>query len=163
MAVALTTWKSGRGLLGPLRPVLGVWVSPPEAQEFNMPMRCTRTLRTFGKGWIELDARWDMGSRGEYRELAFFGAMSDGALGFHSFTNDGKRSEGRLADGTDVHADAIAFEAKMPAGLARMIYWPLATETGFNFAVESRTNSGWNRFLRQEYRPFVSPNMIEVP
>ena len=118
-----------------------------------MPVRCVRALRPLGKGWIELDARWEMASRGEYREIALLGALPDGTLGFYSFTSDGKRSEGRVADGSDVHPQAIAFEAQMPAGLARMIYWPLNGDVGFNFAVESRTKAGWNRFLRQEYRP----------
>ena len=149
----MTNWRFGRGLLGPLKPLLGVWNSPPEAQESAMPVRCVRALRPLGKGWIELDARWEMASRGEYREIALLGALPDGTLGFYSFTSDGKRSEGRVADGSDVHPQAIAFEAQMPAGLARMIYWPLNGDVGFNFAVESRTKAGWNRFLRQEYRP----------
>ena len=118
-----------------------------------MPMHCTRTLTGFGKGWVNLDARWDMGGPGEYREIAMYGPMDDGTLGFRSFTSDGKRSEGRLADGTDIHPDAIAFEARMPAGVARVIYWPLEDGAGFNFAVESQTKKGWNRFFRQEYRP----------
>jgi hypothetical protein len=151
----LGEWKSGRGLLGPLKPLLGAWASPPGRQEAEMPMRCTRVFRSFGKGWIELDARWEMGGRGEYREIAMFGPMPDGTLGFRSFTNDGKRSEGRLADGTDIHPEAIAFEAEMPAGVARVIYWPLEGEAGFNFAVESRTKKGWNRFMRLEFRPEI--------
>ncbi len=146
-------WKPGRGLLGPMKPLLGSWISPPEAQESRAPSRCRRILRPLGKGWIELDARWDFGARGEYREVALYGASSDGMLGFWSFTSDGKRSEGRLADAADVHPAAIAFEAQMPAGRARMVYWPLETGEGFNFAVESATRTGWNRFLRQEYRP----------
>ncbi len=146
-------WKPGRGLLGPLQPLIGDWVSLPAEQDTRMPMRCTRSFRPFGKGWVELDARWERGERGEYREIALFGAAGDG-LGLHSFTNDGKRSEGRLADGADVHPNAIAFEAEMPAGLARMIYWPLEDGApGFYFAVESRTKKGWNRFLRQTFRP----------
>ena len=146
-------WGKGRGLLGPLKPLMGDWSSVPADQESQMPMPCTRAFRDFGKGWIELDARWQMGERGEYREIALFGANADGTLGFFSFTNDGKRSEGRLADGTDVHPEAVAFEAQMPAGLARMIYWPVEEGEGFYFAVESRTKTGWNRFLKQRYRP----------
>jgi hypothetical protein len=150
----IVVWTSGRGVLGPLKPLLGAWVSLPAQQDSKMPARCTRVLRPFGKGWIELDARWDMAGRDQYREIALIGAMADGTLGFYSFTNDGKRSEGRLADGSDVHPGARAFEARMPAGLARMIYWPLEDgQVGFNFAVESRNARGWNRFLRQEYRP----------
>ena len=146
-------WTKGRGLLGPMKPLLGDWESLPESQETQMPMYCSRTLREFGKGWIELDARWDMGSRGTYREFAMFGAVADGLLGFRSYTNDGKQSEGHLADGADVHPEAIAFEAQMPAGLARMIYWPLEEGPGFCFAVESRNRKGWNRFLKHQYRP----------
>ena len=137
----------------PLKPLLGTWLSLPEHQQSQMPARCNRVLHPFGKAWIEMDARWDMAERGQYREIALFGAMADGTLGFYSFTSDGKRSEGRRSDGTDVHPLALAFEARMPAGLARMIYWPRETGTGFYFAVESRAATGWNRFLRQEYLP----------
>jgi hypothetical protein len=45
----------------------------------------------------------------------------------------------------------VAFEAQMPTGLARMVYWP-AEEEGFYFAVESHTRAGWNRFMRHHYR-----------
>ena len=34
-----------------------------------------------------------------------------------------------------------------------MIHWPLGDEPGFSFAVESRSKAGWNRYLRQDYRP----------
>jgi hypothetical protein len=149
-------WTKGRGLLGPLKPLLGAWVSPPEDQISQMPARCTRTFRALGKGWIALDARWDM-PNGEYREVALFGAAPDGALGFYSFTSDGKRSEGRLAEAADILPDALAFEARMPAGLARMLYWPLEDGPGFHFAVESRAKTGWNRFLGHTYRPVATP------
>ena len=148
-------WSKGRGLLGPLKPLLGNWAT--EAGDGSTPagnMRCTRSFRDFGKGWIELDARWDMGARGTYREIALFGAGASDALAVFSFTNDGKRSEGRLTDGTDVHSQAVAFEAKMPAGTARMIYWPVEDGApGFHFAIENKVKAGWNRFLRQTYRP----------
>jgi hypothetical protein len=136
-----------------MKPLLGSWISTPDAQESRMPALCHRTLTVFGKGWINLEAVWNVGGGREYRESAMFGAMPDGTLGFYSFTSDGKRSEGHLSDGSDVHATAIAFEAEMPAGRARMVYWPLNSGFGFNFAVESRTTKGWNRFLRHEYRP----------
>jgi hypothetical protein len=118
-----------------------------------MPQLCTRDLSNFGKGWLKLEAVWGVEAQTAYREIAFFGAAPDGALGFFSFTSDGKKSEGKCADGSDIHSLAIAFEAQMPAGLARMIYWPLDFGDGFNFAVESATKKGWNRFLRQEFRP----------
>jgi hypothetical protein len=93
------------------------------------------------------------GRASEYREIALLGALADGKLGFFSFTSDGKRSEGWLADGSDIDSQAVAFEAQMPSGLARMVYWPLVEGTGFHFAVERRTKKGWSRFLRHEYRP----------
>jgi hypothetical protein len=146
-------WKTGRGMFAPLAPLIGEWASDPAEQETQRPLPCTRSFRAFGKGWIQFDAVWRMGEQGSYRETAFFGP-ADKTLAFFSFTNDGKRSEGRLADAADVHADAVAFEAQMPAGLARMIYWPLDDGApGFQFAVESRMQKGWNRFLRQIYRP----------
>jgi hypothetical protein len=148
-------WKKGRGLLWRLQPLLGRWRT--EKGEGGTPasdMPCTRTFAAFGKNWIRLDARWETGPDKAYCETAFFGLGEDGALGCFSFTNDGKRSIGRLSDGSDVHPDAIAFEAEMPAGLARMIYWPREDGApGFFFAVESRTRTGWNRFLRQAFRP----------
>ncbi len=115
-------WKPGRGLLGPLKPLRGAWRA-----EAGMPghtVVCTRTFEPFGKGWVRLEAVLHTGERGDYRETALFGAGDDGVLGFFSFTDDGKRSVGRLADGSDVDPRAVAFEAQMPAGLARMVYWP---------------------------------------
>ena len=113
---------------------------------------CTRRFEPFGKGWVRLEAVWDMPGF-SYSEIALFGAGEEG-LSFFSFTTDGKRSQGRLADGSDVDAQAVAFEAQMPQGLARFIYWPLEDGgSGFRFAVESRTKKGWNRFLLHEYRP----------
>ena len=142
-------WNSGRGLLGPLAPLLGAWRSSSDAA------LCVRTFRPFGKGWVELDARWEMEGRGEYREIALLGAMEDATLGFYSFTSDGKRSQGRRSDAADIHPQALALEATMPAGVARMIYWPKEDGDGFHFAVESQTKKGWNRFLQQDYRPMT--------
>lgn len=146
-------WKKGRGLLGPMQPLLGDWrTGQAEGSTPASTMACRRSFTPFGKGWIRLEARWEMGADRTYCETAFFGPGEDGALACFSFTNDGKRSLGRLADGSDIHPDALAFEAAMPAGLARMVYWPREdTAPGFLFAVESRTKKGWNRFLRQEF------------
>jgi hypothetical protein len=143
-------WGKGRGLLGPLKPLLGRWQTvAAEGSTGAAALACRRTFQPFGKDWIELRAEWDAGARGIYREISLFGKGEDGALACFSFTSDGKRSRGRLADGSDVHSDAVAFEHQMPAGLARMIYWP--AEDGFDFAVESRTKKGWNRFLIQRF------------
>jgi hypothetical protein len=148
-------WKKGRGLLGPLQPLLGEWRTQESAGSTEAAaMACSRTFSPHGKGWVALDARWQVGPGREYCELAFYGPGEDGALGFFSFTSDGKRSVGRLSDGADVHPDAIAFEAQMPAGVARMVYWPREDGgPGFQFAVENKTKKGWNRFLRQQFVP----------
>lgn len=148
-------WTMGRGMLGPLKPLLGSWITAGgQGDTQAASMRCTRTFTPFGKGWIELDARWQTGPSREYREKAIFGTGDDGQLACFSFTSDGKRSVGRLADGSDIHPAAIAFEAQMPAGLARMAYWPLdGGDAGFRFAVESKVKKGWNRFLCQHFIP----------
>jgi hypothetical protein len=86
-----------------------------------------------------------------YQEVAFFGQNNEGDLVFWSFTSDGKKSEGRLADASDIHRNAICFEAQMPAGLARQVFWP--EEGGMNWAVESRNKKGWRRFSLHHYRP----------
>ena len=116
-------------------------------------MRCERRFEpVLGGKWIRLDARWQTGPNSAYEEIALFGRTADGTLGFFSFTSDGKnapRPDGRRDRRPPA---ALAFEAQMPAGLARMVYWP-ADEEGFYFAVESRTRAGWNRFMRHHYRP----------
>ena len=147
------SWTKGRGVLGPLKPLLGEWVTAhSEGDTAAAAMRCTRSFFPLGKGWVELAARWEIGPAKEYLERALFGANEDGSLACYSFTSDGKRSIGKLADGSDVHPSAVAFEAWMPAGLARMIYWPpMEDEPGFRFAVESRTKKGWKRFLEQRF------------
>ena len=84
-------WKKGRGLLGPLQPLLGSWRTVhSEGGTAAANMACTRRFEAFGKGWIRLDAVWQVGPGPDYVEAAFFGAGEDGALGFFSFTSDGK-------------------------------------------------------------------------
>jgi hypothetical protein len=72
------------------------------------------------------------------------------ALAFWSFTPDGKRSQGKLTDATDIHPATLAFEAEMSPGTARMAYWP-ADEGGFHWVAESKTKKGWNRFTQGVY------------
>ena len=115
-------WARGRGLLGVLKPLLGDWITiHGEGESGAAAMQCRRLFTPFGKGWIELDANWRTGPSSAYRERAFFGSGEDGGLCCFSFTSDGKSSIGRLSDGHDVDPAAIAFEAQMKAGLARMI------------------------------------------
>lgn len=121
MAKQKPLWKKGRGKLGALDPLIGSWVA-----ESDSPMgklKCTRVFTPVLKEkYIELRATWQF-AKGAYEELAILG-VRDGAVCFWSFTSDGKQSQGQLANGSDVHPEAICFEAQMPAGLARMIYWP---------------------------------------
>lgn len=145
-------WKKGRGKLGAFAPLLGSWVADAESQ--MGPVRCHRKLeRVLGSNFLRLEVRWEFGPRGSnrlYEELAVIGVGGDGRVWFWSFTSDGKRSQGSLADVTDIHPEAIGFEADMPAGRARMAYWP-DRDGGFHWAVESKTKKGWNRFAEHLY------------
>jgi hypothetical protein len=152
-------WKKGRGKLGFLQPLLGHWSAAAETP--MGPMRCTRVFElVLGGAYVRLAARWEFEPsaskppqyRGKpYEEIALIGAGDQGRVCFWSFTSDGKRSQGCVADVSDLHAEAIGFEAQMPAGLARMAYWPDG-ESGFFFVVESKTAKGWRRFLEHHYQ-----------
>ncbi|HSD14118.1 MAG TPA: hypothetical protein VLB74_05690 [Flavobacterium sp.] len=140
------SWKKGRGKLGFLEPLIGIWIA-----EDDSPMgkyKCTRKFKkTLDGAYVQLDAIWEFSNK-TYVETAIFG-LKNNQITFWSFTSDGKNSEGILADGSDIHPEAICFVAQMPAGLARMIYWP--REDGFNWAVESKNKNGWNRFTEHYY------------
>jgi hypothetical protein len=146
-------WKKGRGRLGPFVPLHGTWFSESDSEMGHV--RCTRTLEPFLAGsYLRLDVRWEIGSGATprtYDEHAVIGAGDDGNVWFWSFTSDGKKSQGWLADVTDLHPEAIGFEADMPAGRARMAYWP-EPEGGFRWVVESKTRKGWTRFVEHIYR-----------
>ncbi len=115
------------------------------------PLTCRRAFaRAAGTAVVTLDAVWEFGKT-RYVELAVFAPGDDGALAFWSFTADGKRSTGRLAEAPDLHPEAIVFEAQMPAGLARQAYWP-DPDGGFCWVVESRNKKGWKRFVEHHYR-----------
>lgn len=160
-------WKKGRGKLGPLAPLLGSWVA---AIDKPMPMNCTRTYAPFGEKYVRLDADWKFGGANDmeklseaqrkamqayagkgYKEVCFFGPDADGVLTFWSYTSDGKKSQGKLADATDVHPQAVCFEAQMDAGLSRQVFWP-DKEAGMLWAVEARNKKGWSRFSLHHYR-----------
>ena len=147
-------WKKGRGKLGAFAPVLGSWVA--EGDSPMGPVRCHRKLEPIlGSSFLRLEVRWEIGESGSgkvYEELAVIGVGEQGVVSFWSFTSDGKRSQGTWADVTDIHPEAIGFEADMPAGRARMAYWPSST-AGFHWAVESKTAKGWRRFVEHQYRP----------
>jgi hypothetical protein len=152
-----TLWKKGRGKLGPLAPLHGAWLA--ETDSPRGPIRCYRQLApVLGGKYLQLDVRWEFGPRDgtAYEERALIGAGADGVVRFWSFTSDGKSSQGVLADVTDLHPEAVGFEADMPAGRARMAYWP-AANGGFHWVVESQTKKGWNRFVEHRYQAVVTP------
>lgn len=147
-------WKKGRGKLGPLAPLHGRWLA--ESESPRGPVRCLRELAPIlGGHYLQLDVRWEFGpgsASESYEERALIGVGADGTVRFWSFTSDGKRSEGVLADVTDLHPEAIGFEAEMPAGRARMAYWPMPGG-GFYWVVESKSKAGWKRIVEHHYRP----------
>ena len=142
-------WKKGRGKLGVMAPLLGTWST--KANSPIGPMHCTRRFELIlGGHYMQLTAEWKW-TNGTYKELAVYG-VHEGKIAFWSFTSDGKRSEGVIASGKDVHPESVAFEAHMPAGLARMIYWP-GERGGLHWAVEAKTKKGWKRFTEHHYTP----------
>lgn len=142
-------WKRGRGKLGFLAPLIGSWEA--SASTPMGPVTCTRTFEpSLGGNYIRLTARWNF-DKGVYEEIAMIGVTSDGKVAFWSFTSDGKNSSGTVADVSDIHPEAIGFEAQMPAGLARMAYWPDDSE-GFHWAVEAKNKKGWKRFTEHHYK-----------
>lgn len=148
------SWKAGRGALGVMKPLLGSFEAEAAGPGPASVMHCTRSFEPIlGGSYLLLRASWQTGPGRSYDELAVFGKGEDGKLSFHSFTSDGKKSNGSQCAADDVHPDAIAFEATMPAGQARMVYWPAEDSGCYYFAVESRTKKGWNRFMRHLYRP----------
>ncbi|MDX7825488.1 hypothetical protein SJT38_20805, partial [Aeromonas caviae] len=66
-------WKKGRGTLGPLKPLIGRWVSEPSGRaDKASAARCTREFAAFGDKAVQLEARWAMDKGREYREVAFY-------------------------------------------------------------------------------------------
>jgi hypothetical protein len=143
-------WKKGRGKLGFLNPLMGVWQAETESE-----MGTVRVRREFKKildgKFIQLFAHWEY-EGGSYDELAMIGVNRDKEVRFWSFTSDGKQSEGKLVDVTDLHPEAFGFEAQMPAGLARMAYWP-DEKNGFHWVVEAHTKKGWRTISEHHYLP----------
>jgi hypothetical protein len=155
-----TAWKKGRGKLGPMAPLLGKWKAATDTP--MGPVSCVREYTKFGDGYVRLEAEWNFKAAPSsankesapkvYREVCLFGPDKDGMLTYWSYTNDGKKSSGKLSEATDVHPEAVCFEAQMDAGLARQVFWP-NEKGGMNWAVEARNKKGWNRFSLHHYRP----------
>ena len=102
-------WKKGRGKLGIFDPLIGSWVV--ETDSDMGPVRVTRVFtKSLGGKYIELRAEWTF-KNSRYQELALFGVDKDKKLKFWSFTSDGKNSKGELAEATDIHPQALGFEA----------------------------------------------------
>jgi hypothetical protein len=142
-------WRKGRGKLGIFEPLIGRWKA--HAQTPMGRVSCTREFsKLHGDKWIILETDWEFSGNKHYIEHAVYGVDSDGRLTFWSFTSDGKHSHGYLTEAADIHPEAISFEAQMPAGLARMTYWP-GNDGSVNWAVESKTKKGWNRFTQHVY------------
>jgi hypothetical protein len=143
-------WKKGRGKLGVFNPLIGIWQA--EADSEMGPVKCKREFKKVLSGkYIQLTANWEY-ANGSYDEMAMIGVNAAKEICFWSFTSDGKQSTGKLAGVSDIHPEAIGFEAQMPAGIARMVYWP-DDEAGFHWVVESKTKKGWNRFTEHHYLP----------
>ena len=141
-------WKKGRGKLGIFEPLLGRWQA--QAETPRGPLICTRVFeKVLAGSHVRLDAHWGVANK-PYIENAMFGLNSEKTLCFWSFTSDGKQSQGRQIAVEDIHPLAIGFEARMPAGLARMVYWP-HDEQGFYWIVESKNKTGWKRFVEHHY------------
>lgn len=143
-------WKKGRGKLGIFKPLLGTWKAVADSQMGLVS--CIREFTIMLDGaYIQLEADWKY-EGGTYKEIALFGVGSDKGVKFWSFTSDKKQSHGYLADVTEIHPQAVGFEAHMDMGLARQVYWT-DDEAGFYWVVESKTKKGWNRFTEHHYKP----------
>ena len=143
-------WHKGRSKLGLFDPLLGIWQT--EAKSGRGQFKCKREFKKALLGnYIQLTAHWEFADK-SYDELAMIGVNPEKEVCFWSFTSDGKQSDGKLINVTDVHPEAIGFEAQMSAGTARMVYWP-DDDKGFYWIVESKTKKGWNRFVEHHYLP----------
>jgi len=143
-------WTKGRGALGIFTPLLGAWKTEAES-ELGHVTATRRFEKVLDGKYIQLTAHWEYSGK-TYDEIALIGVNPDKEICFWSFTSDGKHSEGRLADVSDLHPDAFGFEAHMPAGLARMAYWP-DDEEGFHWVVEANTKKGWRQVTAHHYLP----------
>lgn len=143
-------WKKGRGKLGIFEPLLGNWVANENSKD-RMNCRCDRSFtKTLGGKYIQLKADWHLGDK-LYEDHTLFGVNAHKAVCFWSFQSDGKQATGELTEAPDIHEDAVAFIAQMPAGTARQVYWP-DDEGGFYWVVQSKTKKGWNEIVHHHYK-----------
>ena len=143
-------WKKGRGKLGVFQNLLGAWVAESDSE--MGPVKCRREFtRVLDGKYIQLKARWEYGEN-IYDELALIGVNAEKDVCFWSFTSDGKQSDGKLADLTELHPQAVGFVAEMPAGLGRQAYWP-EDQDGFHWVVEAKPKKNWDAFCRAPLPP----------
>ena len=111
---------------------------------------CERQFERVLQGkYVRMTVAWRFDDK-SYEEVAMFGRdPAEKRLTFWSFTSDGKNSRGVNVAADDIPDGAVAFEAQMPAGLARMILWTSEDRSRLHFAVENATKNGWNRMLEQ--------------
>ncbi|MEO1027556.1 MAG: hypothetical protein AAFX02_00725 [Pseudomonadota bacterium] len=134
-----------------LEPLLGSWRHSGDSDLGTLI--CTRQfVPILGGHYVRLEANWqyDDPKRDDYTELCIFGSGRDKALGFESFINDGSRSYGFATTATDAYSDAVAFQAEMPHGISRQIYWP-ETDGVWKWRVERKVKSGWNQIIEHTY------------
>ena len=144
-------WKKGRGKLGLFAPLVGKWITNEGSTEEKKP-ECSRSFEyILDKKYLKLEVLWKLKAK-DYLDHTLIGLNEKKEICFWSFTSDGKNSQGILTDVSDIHPDAIGFVAEMPAGTARQAYWP-DEEGGFFWVVESKTKKGWNRFVKQQFKP----------
>jgi len=97
----------------------------------------------------------DMGSKPgtsyTYDELALIGTGGEKNVRFWSFTSDGKQTYGVAADASDLHPEAIGFEATVMGRQARQAYYP-AEDGDVVWVVEAKAKKGWNRFVEHRYK-----------
>lgn len=91
------------------------------------------------------------GSSYTYDELALIGTGGEKNVRFWSFTSDGKQTYGVAADATDLHPEAIGFEATVMGRQARQVYFP-AEDGDMIWVVEAKAKKGWNRFVEHRYK-----------
>ena len=148
----MTKWKKGRGKLGLFQGIIGNWICN-EGSKDRLNPQCSRSIQFhLDNKYIIQDIVWFLGDK-RYIDHTIIGLSADKRISFWSFTSDGKNSTGVLCDVSDIHPEAVGFEAEMPAGTARQAFWPDDT-TGFHWVVESKSKKGWNRFVHQHYVPY---------
>lgn len=147
----MINWKKGRGKLGVFDPLIGSWITNKNSKD-RMNPACIRTYRYgLGKNYIIADINWLLGDK-TYEDHTIIGLDDAKIITFWSFTSDGKNSTGKFTDVSDIHEFAFGFEAHMPAGIARQVFWP-DEKVGWHWIVESKTKKGWNRFVHQHFLP----------